>query len=109
MRTILAVACGLGVAGAALVVACGGSDGSGDLIGPAPDGSADATLTPTGSDGGGGGGGGNFSGAANVQINAEPKEIDAGDHMRIRTFVSDIHENGIALKFQFPAKMTFAF
>lgn len=57
MRTILAVACGLGVAGAALVVACGGSDGSGDLIGPAPDGSADATLTPTGSEGGGGGGG----------------------------------------------------
>jgi hypothetical protein len=56
---------------------------------------------------GGGGGGGAFSGAANVDINAEPRNIDAGDRMKVRTYISDLHKNGIALKFSFPAKMSY--
>lgn len=56
---------------------------------------------------GGGGGGSGATGAANVQIQAEPRSIDTGDRVKISIRVSEIHENGIALKVRFPAELSF--
>ena len=52
--------------------------------------------------GGGGGGGDGFQGAAKVDMSISPSSIDAGDRTLVKTKLSDIHENGISLKFRYP-------
>jgi hypothetical protein len=59
---------------------------------------------------GGGGGGddsGDFSGAANVSMSVKPSSLDSGDRTLVRVDVSDVHENGIALKFRYPAGLVY--
>ena len=51
---------------------------------------------------GGGGGGDDFIGAAQVSISAAPTQIDTGDRTLIKVNISEVHENGIALKLRFP-------
>jgi len=55
----------------------------------------------------GGGGGGGFIGAAIVSINLSPSVIDTGDRTQIETWISEVHENGIILKFRYPAGLTY--
>jgi hypothetical protein len=56
--------------------------------------------------GGGGGGGssdeGDFVGAANVSIHTTPGRIDTGDRTETSIELSNVHENGIALKIRYP-------
>jgi hypothetical protein len=59
--------------------------------------------------GGGGGGGGGFNGAARVSVQASPDTIDAGDRTLIKTTVSEVHPDGISLKFAYPAGFDFVF
>jgi hypothetical protein len=64
-----------------------------------------ATLTGCG--GGGGGGGDSFFGAANVSVRATPSRIDSGDRTQVTMELSDVHENGIAVKIRFPAGLRY--
>ena len=57
--------------------------------------------------GGGGGGGGNFSGAADIRVNAEPRVIDSGDRIQVKVTLSEIHENGVALKVRFSSELAY--
>ncbi len=57
--------------------------------------------------GGGGGGGGGFVGAANVSLQARPTSIDTGDNTRLTVQISEVHEDGIALKVRFPKALTY--
>ncbi|MBX7137329.1 MAG: hypothetical protein K1X83_05035 [Oligoflexia bacterium] len=57
--------------------------------------------------GGGGGGGGDFIGAANVSIDASPTEFDTGDRTQVEIHISDVNDNGIALKVRFPDKLEY--
>jgi hypothetical protein len=57
--------------------------------------------------GGGGGGGESFVGAANVQVDTSPSRIDSGDRTQLRIRLSDVHENGIALKIRFPSGLRY--
>ena len=50
----------------------------------------------------GGGSDDSFVGAADVSIMTQPSTIDSGDRTEVMTEVSNVHENGIALKFRFP-------
>ncbi len=50
---------------------------------------------------GGGGGGEDFIGAAEVAIDANPSEIDLGDHSKVTVHINDVHPNGIMLKIRF--------
>lgn len=52
--------------------------------------------------GGGGGSEDSFVGAANVTIRIQPSEIDSGDRLELSAELSNVHENGIALKFRYP-------
>jgi hypothetical protein len=52
--------------------------------------------------GGGGDGEGEFVGAARVDLTISPQRIDTGDRTEVRIRLSDIHENGIALKVRYP-------
>ncbi len=54
--------------------------------------------------GGGGGGGGTdeFVGAARVSVRCSPKKIDSGDRTQVSVTLSQVHENGIAVKVRFP-------
>jgi hypothetical protein len=56
---------------------------------------------------GGGGGGGGISGAAFVNIDAEPRSVDAGDRIIVTIRLNEIHEGGIALKVRYPIALTF--
>jgi hypothetical protein len=59
---------------------------------------------------GGGGGGsdtGSFFGAANVNVRATPSRIDSGDRTQVSIELSDVHENGIAVKVRFPAGLRY--
>ncbi|MCO6430954.1 MAG: hypothetical protein J5J00_08845 [Deltaproteobacteria bacterium] len=56
---------------------------------------------------GGGGGGSNFAGAALVRISAQPRTIDVGDQTQIRITISDVHQNGIALKIRYPSDLEY--
>jgi hypothetical protein len=57
--------------------------------------------------GGGGGGGGDFVGAAQVQLQASPTIIDTGDRMLVKARISDVNDNGIALKFRYPTGLSY--
>lgn len=57
--------------------------------------------------GGGGGGGDEFIGAAEVNINASPNEIDTGDRTQLSIRIRQVHENGIALKVRYPVGLTY--
>ena len=56
---------------------------------------------------GGGGGGGEFVGAAVVSVTTSPSRIDVGGRTRTTSDISEVHENGIALKFRFPKGLSF--
>lgn len=56
---------------------------------------------------GGGGGGDGFIGAAQVSISATPNRIDTGDRTQLRISISEVHENGIALKIHHPDGLTY--
>lgn len=63
-----------------------------------------ASLTTSSLVGCGGGGGDDssgFSGAANVSMSVTPSELDSGDRALVRVEVSEVHENGILLKFRY--------
>jgi hypothetical protein len=64
---------------------------------------ATLVLTTVGCGGGGGGSSdGDFVGAANANINARPNRIDSGDRTQVSIELSDVHENGIAVKVRYP-------
>lgn len=66
-----------------------------------------ATTSLLGCGGGGGDDSGDFSGAANVNMSVTPSNLDSGDRTVVRVEVSDVHENGIALKFRYPAGLVY--
>jgi hypothetical protein len=57
--------------------------------------------------GGGGSGSGPFFGAANVDVRTTPSRIDSGDRTQVSIELSDVHENGIAVKIRFPAGLRY--
>jgi hypothetical protein len=57
--------------------------------------------------GGGGDDSGDFSGAANVSISINPSNLDSGDRTLVRVDVSDVHEDGIALKLRYPEGLVY--
>lgn len=57
--------------------------------------------------GGGGGGEGDFVGAARVSISSSPREIDSGDRTLVSIRLSDVHENGIAVKIRYPSGLRY--
>ena len=68
------------------------------------------TTTLTGCGGGGGSDDSStFSGAATVSLDLTPSTIDSGDETLIKTWVGDVHQNGIALKFKFPSGLSYVF
>jgi hypothetical protein len=58
---------------------------------------------------GGGGGGGGFNGAARVSVQASPATIDAGDRTLIKTTISEVHPDGISVKYAYPAGFDYVF
>jgi hypothetical protein len=62
-----------------------------------------------GGGGGGGGGGGadEFVGAARVSVRCSPKNIDSGDRTQVSITLSQVHENGIAVKVRFPVGLKY--
>lgn len=57
--------------------------------------------------GGGGGGGGGYVGAALVSIDASPTRIDPGDRTELTINLSEVDDNGIALKIRFPIALKY--
>jgi hypothetical protein len=57
--------------------------------------------------GGGGGGGDTFVGAASVNVNATPSRIDSGDRTLVAIELSNVHENGIAVKVRYPVGLRY--
>ena len=57
--------------------------------------------------GGGGGGGGDFVGAADVWIGANPTSIDTGDRLQITLHLSNVVEDGIAVKLRYPVGLSY--
>ncbi|MFM1848335.1 MAG: hypothetical protein RL417_1809 [Pseudomonadota bacterium] len=66
-----------------------------------------ASLVSTSGCGGGGGGGDDFFGAAIVDIGASPRDIDTGDRMVVRAFLSSVNDDGLMLKFRFPKELRY--
>jgi len=60
------------------------------------------SVTSQGCGGGGGGGDGDFVGAATVSLQLQPSRIDSGDRTEATVQISDVHPNGISLKFRYP-------
>lgn len=56
---------------------------------------------------GGGGGDDEVTGAARVRIQASPSTIDTGDRTLVRTNISELHRDGILLKFFYPEGLDF--
>ena len=52
--------------------------------------------------GGSSGGGDDFFGAGRTAIQVTPNRIDVGDRMRVRVWLEDAIEDGVALKIRFP-------
>lgn len=52
--------------------------------------------------GGGGGSSDSFVGAAVISLDLTPSQIDSGDRTQVTTNISEVHPNGIALKYRFP-------
>ncbi|MEY4669657.1 MAG: hypothetical protein RL518_2356 [Pseudomonadota bacterium] len=66
-----------------------------------------AASAMVGCGGGGGDDSSDFSGAANVSMSLNPSSLDSGDRTLVRVEVSDVHENGIALKFRYPEGLVY--
>lgn len=67
-----------------------------------------ASLATWGCGGGGGSGDSDsFFGAANVEVRTSPSRIDSGDRTQVRIELSDVHENGIAVKIRFPSGLRY--
>jgi hypothetical protein len=66
-------------------------------------------VAAVGCGGGGGGGGGadEFVGAARVSVRCSPKNIDSGDRTQVSITLSQVHENGIAVKVRFPVGLKY--
>jgi hypothetical protein len=60
-----------------------------------------------GGGGGGSGGSDSFFGAANVDVRVSPSKIDSGDRTQVQIELSDVHENGIAVKIRFPSGLRY--
>lgn len=59
---------------------------------------------------GGGSGDGassDFVGAARVSVKCSPKEIDSGDRTQVSVTLSQVHENGVAVKMRFPVGLRY--
>ena len=57
--------------------------------------------------GGGGGGGDDFIGAARLGVSLNPSVIDTGDHVKVSVHVSNVHEDGIALKVRYASGLNY--
>ena len=66
-----------------------------------------STTILCGCGGGGGDSSSDFSGAANVSMSVQPSTLDSGDRALVSVEVSDVHPNGIALKFRYPSGLTY--
>jgi len=64
-------------------------------------------LLPIVGCGGGGGGGDDFVGAANVSVSSSPNRIDSGDRTQVRIELSNVHEDGIAVKVRFSSGLRY--
>ena len=56
---------------------------------------------------GGGGGGDDFVGAGNVSIRVSPGTIDVGDRLQVTIEVTEVNEDGVILKFQYPRGLSY--
>ncbi len=68
---------------------------------------ATACSLPFAGCGGGGGGSDSFVGAANVSLAVSPTQIDSGDRTEVAVTLSNVIEDGIALKIRFPDALTY--
>ena len=69
---------------------------------------AAASVVTWGCGGGGGSDGSDpFFGAANVEVRVAPSRIDSGDRTQVQIELSDVHENGIAVKVRFPSGLRY--
>ncbi len=66
-----------------------------------------AGILGCGGGGGGSGSGDSFFGAANVDVRVSPSKIDSGDRTQVQIELSDVHENGIAVKIRFPSGLRY--
>jgi hypothetical protein len=66
-----------------------------------------STIALLGCGGGGGSDDPAFVGAANVTIRGTPSTIDSGDRALVQAEVSEVHENGISLKFRFAESLRY--
>jgi hypothetical protein len=66
-----------------------------------------ACAAVTGCGGGGGSDDPTFVGAANVTIKTTPSTIDSGDRTLVQSEISEVHENGISLKFRFAESLRY--
>ena len=57
--------------------------------------------------GGGGGSDTNFFGAALVNIDATPREIDPADRTKVTVRIDQAHENGVILKVRYPSELKY--
>lgn len=55
----------------------------------------------------GGGGGDSFVGGANVDLSVTPNTIDTGDRVLVRVNISNIHPDGVSVKFNYPTSLTY--
>ena len=60
-----------------------------------------------GGGGGGGGGSSEYVGAAKVSVRSTPRQIDSGDRTQVSIELSNVHENGIAVKIRFPSGLRY--
>jgi hypothetical protein len=64
-------------------------------------------VAAIGCGGGGGGGADEFVGAARVSVRCSPQNIDSGDRTQVSITLSQVHENGIAVKVRFPVGLKY--
>ena len=55
----------------------------------------------------GGGGGGGIVGAANISLTVEPRSLDTGDHAQVDVEISEVNDDGIALKIKYPKGLSY--
>ncbi len=56
---------------------------------------------------GGGGGSDSFVGAGNISVQVSPKTVDTGDRVKVTAEFSDLHPDGVSIKFRYPSGLVY--
>lgn len=64
-------------------------------------------VTLQGCGSGGGGDDEDFGGAARLEFRVGPTTIDTGDRVRVEAKLSEIHDDGVLLKFSYPTSLSY--